>query len=460
VPVVLVHGLWGDLTSLQSTQSFLDTQFPFSGIPAFSGISPYFVTPICYSTYLAYYATSDTLPNAGTGCEQTSTKALANYLSSLYANLDASGIVGGRVDIVAHSMGGLVARNFSNFGAYRNARNRNQGTFRDVITLDTPETGSALTYFLDYVFATHPLSPSATSSSTRLWNSLCLSFSFSQTVEECMAAFPMRNPLAFPGHDLKEGAVYSLIPDDYISLLPPSERTGLRFSDLPTPNIPNATWFAVGSTFPDNGQLPTATVRDFLSLFISATYPSNEAPETLTDMLGNGPNDVVVTLGSQLDHVIPGQAQTFNYLSHTRVPTAVVPFFPHSLNDTVTASPAVNQQIANWLGYGSYGASPQIANTMVQTANPLSPSFQPRASGILDGKIAGQPDDLTQPVDLAQPVQIQLNLPDENVVSITVLQHNGDKHLQNQSAGVALGSGEAKIVRDDGLTKTIPEKRT
>jgi triacylglycerol esterase/lipase EstA (alpha/beta hydrolase family) len=109
------------------------------------------------------------LPNHGTGCEQTSTEALTAYLSVLSKNLNSSGIVGGRVDIVAHSMGGLVARNFSNSGAYKNTRNRNQGAFRDVITLDTPETGSALAYYLDYVYANQGLNSSAGQGPTNLW---------------------------------------------------------------------------------------------------------------------------------------------------------------------------------------------------------------------------------------------------------------------------------------------------
>ena len=126
---------------------------------------------------LAYYATFDGLPGAGKGCEQTSTQALASELSKLYGYLDNDKIVGGRIDLVVHSMGGLVARNFSSTQlshyAYTNLRNRYLGVFRDVVTLDTPETGSALAYYLDYVYSGRTKNDNANSTSAYLWNVIC-----------------------------------------------------------------------------------------------------------------------------------------------------------------------------------------------------------------------------------------------------------------------------------------------
>jgi hypothetical protein len=40
-------------------------------------------------------------------------------------------------------------------------------------------------------------------------------------------------------------------------------------------------------------------------------------------------------------------------------------------------------------------------------------------------------------------------------VSLTVMQHNNDSSFENKSGGEIVGSGNAKLVRDDGLIKTI-----
>jgi hypothetical protein len=58
-------------------------------------------------------------------------------------------------------------------------------------------------------------------------------------------------------------------------------------------------------------------------------------------------------------------------------------------------------------------------------------------------------------VELAQPVDIPVTFTEADVVSLTIAQHNGRDSFDNKSAGIAIGSGDAKIIRDDGLTKTV-----
>ncbi len=60
-----------------------------------------------------------------------------------------------------------------------------------------------------------------------------------------------------------------------------------------------------------------------------------------------------------------------------------------------------------------------------------------------------------QPVGLAQPIQIALHLTDPSVEAIGVIERNNERRFENQSSGIAVGSGEAKVVQDNGLTKTI-----
>lgn len=361
VPVILIHGLWGGRTSLASAQLYLQTATPLR-------ISPIFVSPICYSIYLAYYAAVDTLPGAGSsqGCETTSAQAISTYLAGLYQELDDSQIVGGRVDAVAHSMGGLAIRNYANQNAqydingasvnYSNPRNRNQGTFRDIVTLDTPETGSELAYYLDNTFAMRTESDGTSVLSDQLWKFFCKDFLGNKTVQQCLNDNHM--PLMYPGHATSEGAVYSLIPDSYIGKITSFSHGGAQFNDLVDPNITNAKWFAVAGYYLDNGESPQPLVRDFLNKFIAATYPTNTLGAsysmTLEEMFQDPVNDVIVTVNSQLYEAKAGQFREFQNLAHTSIPGlggVALKFFTGDSNAAVTNSTNVDQQVAHWLGY-------------------------------------------------------------------------------------------------------------
>jgi pimeloyl-ACP methyl ester carboxylesterase len=468
VPVVLIHGLWGAKNSLASTQSYLQQNTPLT----ISSSASYFLSPICYSPYLAYYAKDDSLRGHGTGCEMTSSEALTNYLSGLYNFLDDNKIVGGRVDVVAHSMGGLVVRNYStlndsyvltNGARYKNNRNRNQGTFRDIITLDTPETGSPLAYYLDDILATKVEDPSQRPSpsqplgtaANRLWEIAC-GFNPNITVQSCLQD-SLKMPLGYPGLDLTKGAVYSLIPDSYLPIISTFIPGGPQFSKLPDPNIPNATWFAIAGSYLDNGQTPKAAMRDFLNDFLAATYPVGSTPLTLLSMLGNPDNDVIVTRDSQLYHAIPGQSAVFPNVAHSTFPLYAnsMSFFQDN-RASITDSPAVNQQIATWLGYQSIAPLAQRSATTMQ-AKIVGPSTtsEPENSTrfSIDGRLAAKIPDHS--VELAQAIDIPVTFSANDVVSITAEQSEAMHSLTNQSDGMSVGSGTAKIVRDDGLIKTI-----
>lgn len=59
------------------------------------------------------------------------------------------------------------------------------------------------------------------------------------------------------------------------------------------------------------------------------------------------------------------------------------------------------------------------------------------------------------PIELAQAIDIQITFTQLDLVSLWVAQHDETYTFDNQSKGITVGSGDAKIVRDEGLTKTI-----
>ncbi|MFZ3328808.1 MAG: hypothetical protein WA231_24365 [Methylocella sp.] len=333
-PVVLVHGLWGDKHSLGGIGSlghYLKTTPPWLNHPDL-------VQVLCYSKYFGFDAKTDPLSGGSSDpCEQTSKDAIASTINGLLSTLDSLKIIGSRVDVVAHSMGGLAARNYASKKSYYGLlRNRTKGRFRKVITLDTPELGSQLAHFLD------KHSSCIGDTSHFIWDFAC-GLGLSTTVTQCFAG--LGKPLAAPGDDLNLGAVYSLYPNG----------PALQNPNLSGPNIEGADWRAISAIAPGNSELEYV-----LNGLIAAIYPSNTAtcgPRNAQDInhilggpTGDPHNDAIVTLSSQLwgygieaDH-----ARTFPDLSHIGLglPAILVP----GLSDAnVPDSSEVWQSVCSWL---------------------------------------------------------------------------------------------------------------
>ncbi|MGD0193102.1 MAG: hypothetical protein ABSD74_20385, partial [Rhizomicrobium sp.] len=198
-PLVLVHGLWGDLTSLENVENYIDSVAPWKS-------QTQLVVPICYSLYLAFDATTDPLTKGKNPCEVTSESALQTGIDSVLAELDSEHIVGGRVDIAAHSMGGLASRNFASQSGYASLRNRMQGQIHTIVTLDTPEIGSLLANWLDGHATNTQQAPDWTPPGL-IWSEVC----GSADVQVCF--YNNGYPLAAATLPLDTGGVYSLEPD-------------------------------------------------------------------------------------------------------------------------------------------------------------------------------------------------------------------------------------------------------
>jgi pimeloyl-ACP methyl ester carboxylesterase len=297
--VILVHGIWGGLDSLTSGSGNIQSYLLSSG-----NYLPNWVIPICYSRYLPWYATAN-LAGFGTCDDNTSANQMAAAIQQAYSAYDNTQTVGGRVDVVAHSMGGLATLNYASLPGYqKDYRSRNQGAVHNLITIDTPVAGSP---FADFVIqkATAGYQPTASLISTGLWLLKCPT---ATSLQLCMTSLNM--PVTAPNlaSNLSSGAVYSLKP------------TVVR-ANLSITDIPNGNWAEVYGQFPDSTK-PYSLLRNVLGVIIGGIYPKGQTQPTITQILQGQLNDVIVPVNSQ---IAGGTSTTFSApgpLQHTNTPGA------------------------------------------------------------------------------------------------------------------------------------------
>ncbi len=350
-PLVLVHGLWGDRSSLSNVEQYLKENEPWSAAPGY-------VVPICYSKYLRFDATKDPLSNNNDPCEVTSKSSVQTEVDSLMATLDQAQIVGARVDLVVHSMGGLVARNYASQTGYAGTRDRMQGQFHSIVTLNTPEIGSLLANYLIKERNAKRRAPIWTPQGF-IWEQVC----GNATVAKCF--YGLGYPIYAPSLAVNTGAVYSLEPNS------PS----LNNPDLSGPDIANATWRAVSSTKPSNSALAIG-----LDTLIAALYPNPDNPSvpTVDSLLQNLPNDAIVTVDSQIKDAASQQYYTFANLSHTSLVSSLLTWLSgDTVNDnSVTDDPSgdVYKLAGCWvetMGANSCIPSKAQETPVVATATPV-----------------------------------------------------------------------------------------
>jgi pimeloyl-ACP methyl ester carboxylesterase len=426
-PVVLVHGLWGDETSLQDVQTYLLQTAPWKTAGR--------VDAICYSPYLAFDADTDPLTGNGDACEVAPKTAVGNEIAHLMAEFDNKHIVGGRVDVVAHSMGGLVVRHYASLPAYSGARNRRQGEFHVLVTLDTPELGSTLATYL-YNHAGAGLEADSFSPSWNLWESECDS---SDTVRTCFNTLGL--PLAASSLGLQTGAVYALIPG------------GKSLAAAPDPRIPGVTWRAVTASWPQTDK-PSSLLRSVLNALIAATYKSSQTPANTVGILGTEQNDVIVTTKSQLGDAAANTSYNFTDLAHTKTPDpSVFSTFFDGANQNVEESASVDRLTGCWLAnVGASNCPKVLSSTKSQAVQVAAVSETQQKAKFLApdrlalGSVASSPQ-------LGVAFELPLRLK-QAPTSIAV----------SQSAGrgeIAAGSGKAAVVRQAGDTyfiRIVPQR--
>jgi triacylglycerol esterase/lipase EstA (alpha/beta hydrolase family) len=419
-PLVLVHGLWGDKTSLAEAEGYLRSNSPWNAAPDY-------VEPICYSKYLRFDAGKDPLSNNQDPCEVTSKAALQTEIDSFLATLDTQGIVGARVDVVVHSMGGLVARNYASQAKYNSLRNRMQGQLHAIVTLNTPEIGSDLANFLIKVRSETRKAPLWTWQGL-LYDAVC----GSANVGKCF--YSIGYPINAPTLSVKSGAVYSLEPGG------PS----LTNPKLSGPNIANATWRVVSSTRPDDSALATA-----LDGLIAALYsnPDGKNVPTVDSILGNMPDDAIVTVASQTNDASGNQLYTFSQLSHTSLVSSILTLLGKVNDDSVTDDPnlEVEKLAACWIETtGADSCRPSHREAVAQAPTTAA---VPR---IIPGMLVAAPNRVT----LGVPFEATVNLPSPAAVKrLSVYQQGETAHIPLETVSAMAGANGVVHLR---ITPKLP----
>jgi pimeloyl-ACP methyl ester carboxylesterase len=317
-PVLFIHGLWGNRDSLLFHELALAQMAPWSSYPD-------------QLVAMGY-------PGADSFYSPVSLMDMGTNVTTILHEVKSKGIVDGRIDVVAHSMGGLLVRAYSSgtctTTGYRSLKNRCQGQFHTIVTLDTPEAGSGLaTFLLGHQQATLQETLVSDITSYVFWRETC-GTDPAITVAEC---------LANNGDSVTSGGVASLVPGSS------------ELMKAPNPNIADANWRAVTATN------KSGIERAGLKSFIPAIYTSPNLAPSLGSIVG-APNDDIVSLASQLTG--SPMYVTFAGLAHSTV---------FGVGASVVNSSAVTTQIACWLIDSTSPAckpAKQVADATVSELNP------------------------------------------------------------------------------------------
>ena len=139
-PVVLIHGLWGNSVNTWVKTAFTNELTDKGFIYAFADYGEHNSETFDPD---AIKKPMDGKPFGNYGID--SIRNTINYILNVYHYFS---IAVSQVDIVAHSMGGLMARGFVQQDDYKRKENYMRGSIHRLITIGTPHLGGPLSKFL------------------------------------------------------------------------------------------------------------------------------------------------------------------------------------------------------------------------------------------------------------------------------------------------------------------------
>ena len=203
VPIILVHGVW----------SYPYESWKITGFKDFLERHGFCVSMVDYQDY-----NDKTFnPNAEPKIGNQAIAALKSSIQKLLKEYHKKNISASQVDIVAHSMGGLIARGLCQQNGYKAIENYMKGQIRRLITIGTPHFGAGLSGRLfgqrDNWYSYKQQDNIVTF--TALWNSNYDKDSDYKTLQ-------LKHIYSFLATRIDEGAVEALAPGSmaYSNLLP------------------------------------------------------------------------------------------------------------------------------------------------------------------------------------------------------------------------------------------------
>ena len=505
-PVIFVHGLWANAATFDEMRTNLGFAQPWQTFLYKYGV----LTAMCYDATVPFDFGGPDPSTAGpppsnayvtANCEKASSTAISQAIGQIQTSLDNVNYVGGRVDIIAHSMGGLVIRHFTTTSLYslksNTERSRSEGPLRTIATLDSPETGSPLAQALLTGAITNATCSFTTEQSSgqvvcslgpaplnlgTTWQNLCPQ-SAQSTFAQCLADPLLKMPIG-PGlnptnnspcisegqSDSGCGAVASLAPNSpNIAAAPRIDTIVSQYTKL----------FAIESDWRDNGGGSTSALRSFFNDLLAdmslhsplpdglcpSTHLGN--PPTLLCLMGNDPdNDVIVPTRSQSDDTSGNLVEFFNDAHASLGFGNLLPQYwalsdanildgradgcveQILLTSTIQGCPASTPQAPAGQAVQSFSAEDRFT---IQAApgESLEDARERTSHPMQLNTRRVQLDGPSTDVALGSPVRLHLNVPPGKITAIGY--HELGAYGQIDTAD----SGTAKIVEDQGDSKAI-----
>jgi pimeloyl-ACP methyl ester carboxylesterase len=286
VPIVLVHGIWVNSSLTWKLTNFNNTLYNNGFNYTFADYGKHNATtfdPYANSTIGKYHVKAG---NYGI-------EAIRDKIYGVLKDFHNKSIAASQVDIIAHSMGGLMARGFTQQPDYYNKTNYMKGYIHRLITIGTPHFGAPLSEFLFF----------------HRNDQYCFNPYTNKIIPSTFCLF---DPLHFQSFPLKviyaeklNPKLHSSIDKGGIEALSPRS---VAYSDLCKTNV---TSYAIAGSWKSNGIFSHDTIEDLYKIILGNPFFDLERNGF------HGDNDLQVNITSQLGgihgHLMPQSMMTNNH---------------------------------------------------------------------------------------------------------------------------------------------------